>query len=127
LAAAASHLAPASRSRSPALQPKHGEREHRLAVAAVGGKLVPIGGFDVVLRHAEPAGIKFAQKRHRLRVFLELDAIDRNPKGGEVMAGLKRAEGEVGLGRAGGAEQQRQERRRERADADSTRASSRKR
>ncbi len=43
------------------------------------------------------------------------------------MAGLKRAEGEVGLGRAGGAEQQRQERRRERADADSTRASSRKR
>ena len=42
-------------------KPEHGEREHRLAVAAVGGELVPVGGFLVVLRHAEPVGVKLAQ------------------------------------------------------------------
>ena len=44
-----------------ALHPEHAQREHRFAVAAVGGELVPLGGFGVVLRNAQAAGIEFAQ------------------------------------------------------------------
>src|SRR5262249_10116110 len=35
-----------------AADPEHGEREHRFAVAAVGGELVPAGGLHVVVGHA---------------------------------------------------------------------------
>ena len=99
MAAAASHLARglAVARAGAALQAEHGQREHRIAVAAVGGELVPLGGFGVVLRHAEPAGIKLAEQRHRLRIVLLLDALRRQREGGKIIAALERAEGEVGL------------------------------
>ena len=80
------------------------EREHRLAVAAVGGELVPFRGLGIVLRHAEPAGIKLAEERHRLRVFLGSTRLVAIREGGEIMAALKGAIGEVGLGGAGRAD-----------------------
>ena len=49
---------------------EHRKREHRLAVAALGGKPVPFGGLLVVARDAEAVGIKLAEQRHRLDVAL---------------------------------------------------------
>ena len=102
MAAAASHLALACAvARAGAAgELEHRQREHRVAVAARGGELVPFGGFLVVLRHAESVGVKLAEERHRLRVAFVLDALVARQSGEEIAA-LKRAEGEVGFsGRA---------------------------
>src|SRR4029077_14430208 len=61
------------------------------------GELVPLGGFLIVLRHAEPVGVELAEQRHRLRIGLVVDALGGERKRGDVMAALERAEGEIGL------------------------------
>ena len=48
---------------------QHGEGEHRLAIAAVGGQPVPFGRFLVVALDPEAVGIELAEQRHRLDVF----------------------------------------------------------
>ena len=77
---------------------EHREREHGIAVAAGGGELVPVRGLLVVLRHAEAVGIELAEQRHRLRVVLLARRACGEREGGEEIAALKRAEGEIGPG-----------------------------
>src|SRR5271154_6769729 len=71
------------------LQPEHGQREYRSAVAAVRGKFVPLGGFDIVLRNAEAAGIDLAKQRHRLGVALLFGAMRRQRESREVKTALE--------------------------------------
>ena len=80
---------------SAAGETEHRQREHRLAVAAIGGELVPVRGFLVVLRHAEAAGIKLAEQRHRFRVAGVVDAFGGKPECGEIIAALIGAEREI--------------------------------
>ena len=49
---------------------EHGEREDRLAVAAVGGEREPGERFLLVLCDAIAVGIELAEQRHRDRVAL---------------------------------------------------------
>src|SRR4029077_20175872 len=71
------------------------------AIAAVGGKLVPFGGLDVVARHPETVAVNLAQKRHRLEVAFLVDAVGRERQGGEIMAALEGPEGQIGLAPGG--------------------------
>ena len=73
---------------------QHRQREHRLAVAAVGGAAIPFGGLGVVLHHAEAGGVELAEQRHRLDVVVLLDALGRDRQRGLVVAAL-----ECGVGR----------------------------
>ncbi len=95
-AAAASSFAPvlAIDRAGTARHPQHRQREHRLAVAAIGGAAIPLGGLGVVLHHAQARGIELAQQRHRLDVVVLLDALLRDRQCGLVVAAL-----ECGVGR----------------------------
>jgi len=70
---------------------KHGEREHRIAVAARRSEFVPFGGAPIVLRHAKPFGIELAEKRHRLGIGIIRNAVGRKRKSGDEITALKRA------------------------------------
>ena len=76
---------------------EHRQREHGIAVAAVGREPVPLRGLGVVLRNAEPTGIKLAEQRHGARIALLVDALRRFREGGEEIAALIGAVGKVRL------------------------------
>jgi hypothetical protein len=61
--------------------------------SAIGGDLVPLGGPQIVLRHAETAGIEFGKQRHRLGVGIILGAVRRLAECGQIEAALERSIG----------------------------------
>ena len=79
-------------------EPEHGEREHALAVAAVGGAPVPLGGLGVVALDAHRIGVEFAEHGHRLGIAVELRAVGRQIERGLVLAALIGAVHQVDVG-----------------------------
>ena len=77
---------------------EHREREHGLAIASIGGELVPFGSLLVVARYAQTVGVKLAEQRHGLRIALLLDLLCRPQERGEIEAALEGVEGHVGAG-----------------------------
>jgi hypothetical protein len=71
---------------------EHRQREHRLAIAARGGELVPLRGLLIVVRNAEAVGVKLAQQGHRLGIVFLLDPPHRLLEGADITtrAGIQR-------------------------------------
>ena len=80
---------------------KHRQREHALAVAAVGGAPVPFGCLRIVALDAHRIGVEFAEHRHRLRVALLLRALGREIERGLVLPALIGAENQIDIGIVG--------------------------
>jgi hypothetical protein len=79
---------------------EHCEREHRLAIAALGSDPVPLRRLVVVLHDAIAVGIELAQQRHRLGVTELLPhrgCVER----GKIIAALISAVGKVRHGSRG--------------------------
>ncbi len=80
---------------------EQGEREHGVAVAAPGSQAVPFDRLAVVLGNADAARIEFPEQRHRAGIALLVDPAGRLGEGGEEIAALIGAVGEIGFdGRA---------------------------
>ena len=79
---------------------QHGEREHGLAVAGVGGALVPLLRLGVVAPDAHRVGIELAQHGHRLGIA-RLRAGGGEIERGLVLAALIGAEHQIDIGIVG--------------------------
>ena len=82
---------------SAAAEMQHREREHGLAIAALGSQPIPFGRLFVIALNAQAVGIELAEQRHRLDVFLLVRSTGRGRKGGDVVAALEGAVSKVGL------------------------------
>ena len=71
-----------------AAEPEHGQGEHRLRVAAIGGERVPGDRLGVVVRNAVAVGIQLAEQRHCCRVALLRNATACLGECGRVAAPL---------------------------------------
>ncbi len=80
-----------------AFEIKHGEREHGVAVAVAGSELVPFGGFGVVARHAVAVRVKLTEQGHGDGI-VRSGALGGFGEGGEIMAALVGAVGEIVIG-----------------------------
>ena len=76
----------------------HRQRKHALAVAGIGGALVPFDGFCIVTLDAERAGIKLADHRHCLGVVGKLCTRQRQIERCLVQPALIGAVDQVGIG-----------------------------
>ena len=78
---------------------EHGQREHRLAVAARGGELVPFRGLLIVVGNAQSVGVELAQQRHGLGIGFLLDPPRRFPESRDIVAALVFRVGNIRLAR----------------------------
>jgi hypothetical protein len=87
--------------------PKHRERKHGFAIAALAGTLVPFRRLIIVAPDAKSVGVKFTQKRHRLGIALLVDPLLGLIERRYVEAALIRAISNVGFAGARGCNRRR--------------------